>query len=61
MEQCNRCGTCEFFTGIGDWGLSCKNPTKERAGWYGVLVYDSTPACINYKERNEDSNVSINT
>ena len=58
MQDKNRCGNCEFYTGLGDWGLSCTNPAPEVVGWCGVLVYEESEACKNFKEKlsTEESN-----
>ena len=49
----NKCGTCKFFTGCGDWDLCCTNPPEEETGWCGFLCYEDTPACKNYKKRGD--------
>ena len=51
MQDKNKCGNCKFYTGLGDWGLSCTNPAPEAVGWCGVLVYEESEACSNFKEK----------
>ena len=44
--QCARvCGTCKFFTGIGDYNLSCSNPNPHPDDYFGAICYKNTPAC----------------
>lgn len=44
------CKTCKNFIGGGDWNLCCKNPPKGKIGWCGFLCYETTEACENYEE-----------
>lgn len=57
-KQEKTCGSCQFYTGLGDWGLSCTNPAPEVVGWCGVLVYEDSTACSNHRDKiiTEDSN-----
>ena len=54
----NRCESCKYFTGSGDWDLCCLNPPDRRIGCFGFLCYETTPACENYK--NKDNKIVEN-
>lgn len=47
-KEINRCGSCKYFTGAGDWDLCCSNPPERKIGCFGFLCYETTPACENY-------------
>lgn len=56
----NKCGTCEHFTGGGDWNLCCNIPhptpkEKERGleFYFGHLCYKDTEACDMYEPKGE--------
>ena len=55
------CGTCEHFTGAGDWNISCKvkHPTpKERemgkTFYFGHLCYADSEDCDMYDPKKEN-------
>ena len=50
-NEINRCGTCKYFIGAGDWDLCCSNPPERRVSCFGFLCYETTPACENYKNK----------
>jgi hypothetical protein len=50
-----RCGTCKFFTGLGDWDLCCSNPPARKVGCFGFLCYETTPACENYRNKDDET------
>lgn len=56
----NKCGTCEHFTGAGDWNLCCNiphpTPKEKEMGldfFFGHLCYEDTDACDMYEPKGE--------
>ena len=56
----NKCGTCEHFTGAGDWNLCCNiphpTPKEKEMGlefYFGHLCYKDTEACDMYEPKGE--------
>lgn len=43
------CGSCENYTGFGDWNLCCKESHDPKKFPLGHLCYESTPACKKFK------------
>lgn len=43
------CGSCENYTGLGDWNLCCKESHDPKKFPLGHLCYESTPACEKFK------------
>jgi hypothetical protein len=54
LEQNKTCKDCDNFIGGGDWNLCCKNPPKDQVGWCGFLCYADTPACENFKNKEDN-------
>lgn len=54
-NEINRCGSCKYFTGAGDWDLCCTNPPDHKIGCFGFLCYETTPACENYKNKDNET------
>lgn len=50
--QCARvCGTCRFFTGLGDWDICCSKPHPDVS--LGFLCYENTSACYMWEPKEE--------
>ena len=56
----NKCGTCEHFTGGGDWNLCCNishpTPKEKEMGlelYFGHICYKDTEACDMYEPKGE--------
>ena len=54
----DRCGKCKYYTGAGDWNLSCMidHPTSAeklsgKTFPFGHLCYDTTPACDAFERK----------
>lgn len=58
----NKCGTCRYYIGGGDWNLCCSisHPTPEEkikgmTYTYGHLCYKNTEACDMYMLKDGDN------
>ena len=57
----NKCGTCKYYIGGGDWNLCCTvqhpTPKEQEKGMtftFGHFCYKNTDACDMYERKEKD-------